>query len=86
MHIASTLFEFWRQKEVEQNRRITVSEVARDCGIHRDAIQRLLDNESTRFDGPTLAALCRYFGVASGAPIPFLIYEANTSERGNHAG
>ena len=85
MRIVSTLFEFWRQKEVEQNRRITVSEVSRDCGIHRDAIQRLLDNESTRFDGPTLAALCKFFDVPAG-PIPFLEYVPDESERGNHAG
>jgi DNA-binding Xre family transcriptional regulator len=71
MPIRSVLFAFWQQKEIELGRRVTVSEVARAANIHRDAIQRLLDNESTRFDGPTLAAICRFFGVPPG-PIPFL--------------
>jgi len=78
MALRSTLFEFWKQKEVEQGRRISVSEVSRACGIHREAIQRLLDNDSTRYDGPTIDALCKYFSVPDG-PIPFLVYKSDTA-------
>lgn len=81
MTIQSTLFEYWRAKEVEQGRRITVSEVARASSIHRDAIQRLLDNNSSRYDGPTLNALCRYFNVPAGTPIPFLVYAPDDPEQ-----
>lgn len=76
MTIKSTLFQFWQQHEAQTGRRLTVSEVARAAHVSRDAIQRLLDNDSTRFDGPTIDALCRYFDVAPGT-IPFLVYEAD---------
>jgi len=74
MAIKSTLFEFWRKAELDRGERITVSEVARAASISRSAIQRLLDGETSRFDGPTIDALCRFFGVPGGA-IPFLVFE-----------
>lgn len=80
MAIKSELFRYWQEQEVRLGRRITVSEVARSANLSRDAIQRLLDNNSTRFDGPTLAALCRYFNVPPGTPIPFLVYVPDDSE------
>lgn len=86
MAIKSELFKFWQEQEAKQERRITVAEVARATNLSRDAIQRLLDNNSSRFDGPTISALCRFFGVVSGEPIPFLTYVSDTPERGNHAG
>ena len=80
------LFEFWKNAELERGQRITVAEVVRATGLQRNTVQGLLDGETGRLDVHVLDALCRYFGVPSGAPIPFLIYEANTPERGNHAG
>lgn len=74
MAIRSTLFEFWRKTEVERGERLTVSEVARAAGVSRSAIQRLLDGETSRFDGPVVDALCEFFAVPDG-PIPFLVYE-----------
>ncbi len=79
MSIKSNLFQFWQQKELELNRRVTVSEVARATHVSRESIQRLLDNESTRFDAPVIDALCRYFDVPAG-PVPFLFYEPETGE------
>ena len=86
MAIKSELFRYWQEQEVRLGRRVTVSEVARSANLSRDAIQRLLDNNSTRFDGPTISAICEFFAVPPGTPIPFLIYESDESERGNHAG
>lgn len=79
MAIKSTLFEFWRKVEVGRGERLTVSEVARAAGVSRSAIQRLLDGETSRFDGPTIDAICAYFGVPDG-PIPFLAYEVDKPE------
>ena len=72
--IQSKLFQFWQQKEMEFGRRITVIEVSRATKISRETIQRLLDNDSTRFDGATMAGLCEFFSVPAG-PIPFLVFE-----------
>lgn len=85
MAIRSELFRYWQEQEVRLGRRVTVSEVARSADLSRDAIQRLLDNNSTRFDGPTISAICKFFNVPAGM-IPFLEYEPDDPERGNHAG
>jgi len=74
MGIKSTLFQYWQTKELEAGRRISVSEVARQTGVSRNAVQRLLDNDAARFDGATIAALCQFFDVPPG-PVPFLVYE-----------
>lgn len=74
MTIRSELFRFWQEKELELGRRVTVSEVARQTGVSRNTIQRLLDGDSSRFDGQTLSAICTYFHVPAGR-IPFLVYE-----------
>ncbi len=79
MAIKSMLFEFWKRAELERGERITVSGVAREAGISRSAIQRLLDGETSRFDGPTIDALCKFFDVPAG-PIPFLAYEVSEVE------
>lgn len=74
MATKSVLFEYWRQKEIERGKRITVTEVSREIGLHRDTIQKLLDDATGRYDKPVLDALCRYFDVPPG-PVPFLVYE-----------
>lgn len=79
--IKIALFEYWKKTELEQGRRITVAEVVRETGLQRNTIQGLLDGETSRFDAPVLDALCAYFGVPSGTPIPFLVYVSD-----NHAG
>lgn len=81
--IKNTLFEFWLEQERLAGRRMQVSEVAKATGLHHNTIQKMLQRETTRFDAPVLNALCRYFNVPPGAPVPFLIYESETPERGN---
>lgn len=83
--IKCTLFEAWKKAELERGRRITVIEVVNATGLSRNTVQGLLDGETTRFDAPVLAALCKYFSVPAG-PIPFLEYVPDDPERGNHAG
>lgn len=78
MPVKSTLFKFWQQKEIELGRNVTVAEVSRATGLHRDTIKRLLDDETTRFDKPVIEKLCDFFGVPEG-PIPFLYYEREKS-------
>lgn len=74
MPVRSTLFEFWKEQELKQGRTITVTDVSKATGLHRDTINRLLENKTSRFDEPVVDALCRFFDVPSGH-IPFLMYE-----------
>ena len=74
MAVKSNLFEFWRRKEIALRHRLTVAEVMRATGLHRDSIQGFLDGDVKRFDEPTLNKLCRYFDVPPG-PVPFIVYE-----------
>jgi hypothetical protein len=81
MAVKSTLFQFWQQKELEFGRIISIAEVSRATGLHRDTIKRLMDGETSRFDEPVIDKICGFFGVPDG-PIPFLAYERNLEEKG----
>ena len=74
MAVKSTLFQFWKQKELELGRTISITEVSNATGLHRDTIRRLLDDETTRFDKPVISGLCKFFEVPPGL-VPFLVYE-----------
>ena len=74
MAIKSNLFEYWKQKEIEWGRNISVSEVAKATKKSRDTIHRARTGQTTLPDQDTLAGLCKFFGVEAG-PVPFIIYE-----------
>lgn len=44
-------------------RKIKISELARDTGLHRNTITLLYQETATRVDLETIDNLCRYFGV-----------------------
>lgn len=69
----NTLFEFWKQKEIEWGRTIPVMEVADAIGTSRDTITRLRKGTTTRYDAPVISKVCQFFDVPAG-PIPFLVY------------
>lgn len=68
------LFSFWRDKEKELGRTITVIEVSKATGISRNTINSYLQQEVERPDLSVVGKLCAFFNVPPG-PIPFLIYE-----------
>ena len=84
MPVRSTLFVFWQKKEIEFGRSITIAEVAKATGLHRDTIKRLMDDNTSRFDEPVIDRLCDFFGVSPG-PIPFLVYEPHLHKGVNDA-
>lgn len=47
-------------------RKLKVSDVARDTGLHRNTISLLYHETATRVDLPAVEALCRYFGIQVG--------------------
>jgi len=73
MPIKVTLFEFWKQKEIEWSRTITVTEIKKATGISRDTLTRLRSGRTDNPDLYVVGKLCEFFEVPTG-PIPFLIY------------
>lgn len=47
-------------------RKLKVSDVARDTGLHRNTVALLYRETATRVDLPAVEALCRYFGIQVG--------------------
>jgi putative transcriptional regulator len=47
-------------------RKLKISDVARDTGLHRDTVTLLYEETATRVDLDAIEALCRYFGVNVG--------------------
>lgn len=83
--LVNNMPEFWRKKEVERGRIITVREVADNLNVSWDAIDRWKKGEVTkRYDDDILNGLCRFFGVPPG-PVPFLVYSPDTEEASHEA-
>lgn len=74
MSIKVTLFEFWKQKEIELGRTITVAEVTEATGVSRATIMRLRAGSTTRADWDVIGKLCRFFNIPPG-PVPFVVWE-----------
>ncbi len=47
-------------------RKLKISDVARDTGLHRNTITLLYQETATRVDLDAVEALCRYFDVGVG--------------------
>ncbi|MBE7939664.1 helix-turn-helix transcriptional regulator [Ramlibacter aquaticus] len=47
-------------------RKLKISDVARDTGLHRNTITLLYQETANRVDLEAVDALCRYFGVGVG--------------------
>jgi DNA-binding Xre family transcriptional regulator len=78
--IRTPLLDLWTDKEKREGRRLTLREVSRATQVTPEAISRLLKGESTRFDAHILVALCKYFGVPDGSPVPFLRVDYRDTE------
>ena len=49
--------------QMEQGRKVPLSEVAEKAGVARNALTRLEQGETERFDGEFIAKLCVFYGV-----------------------
>lgn len=47
-------------------RKLKISDVARDTGLHRNTVTLLYQETATRVDLDAIEALCRYFEIAVG--------------------
>lgn len=52
-------------------RKLKISDVARDTGLHRNTITLLYQETATRVDLDAIDALCRYFGIGVGDLLEF---------------
>ena len=53
-------------------RKLKISDVARDTGLHRNTITLLYQETATRVDLDAIEALCRYFDVSVGDLFEFM--------------
>jgi putative transcriptional regulator len=53
-------------------RKLKISDVARDTGLHRNTITLLYQETSARVDIEAMDKLCRYFGVSVGDLFEFV--------------
>ena len=51
------------ERSIQENRRITIIEVAKEAGVSHTTLNKYIHQRATRFDGDVLENLCRYFGV-----------------------
>lgn len=47
-------------------RKLKISDVARDTGLHRNTVTLLYQETATRIDLDAINALCRYFNIPVG--------------------
>jgi putative transcriptional regulator len=52
-------------------RKLKISDVARDTGLHRNTVTLLYQETATRVELEAVDALCRYFGVSVGELFEF---------------
>ena len=53
-------------------RKLKISDIARDTGLHRNTITLLYQETANRVDIDALDALCKYFGVNVGDILEFI--------------
>lgn len=53
-------------------RKLKISDVARDTGLHRNTITLLYQETSARVDLEAMEKLCKYFGVGVGDLFEFV--------------
>lgn len=53
-------------------RKLKISDVARDTGLHRNTITLLYQETSARVDIEAMDKLCKYFGVGVGDLFEFV--------------
>lgn len=71
--VTCELFDYWKQRERELGRPLTIEEVSQGSGVHRDTVSALYHGKMTRFDGRSVGNIAKFLGVPDGLPVPFLV-------------
>lgn len=71
--VVCELFDYWKQRERVLGRQLTIEEVARGAGVHRDTVSALYHGKAVRYDGRSIGEVAKFLGVPDGTPVPFLV-------------
>ncbi len=77
--IVSRAREIRLQRQAQEQRPLTMLEVATQIGIDRKALSRLEANKTVRFDGEVLEKLCVFYGVGIGDMLQLVEDESETN-------
>lgn len=69
------LKDFILQKQAEWGKEIPIKDIVEKTGVSRDTVSRLMHNKAKNVHQDTIFALCEYFGIPKGQPIPFIVYD-----------
>lgn len=69
------LRDYVLQKQAEWGREILIKDIASATGLSRDTVSRMWNGKVRNASEDTLFALCQFFGVPKGEPIPFVRYD-----------
>lgn len=61
MVIEFNLFELKQRLQLYQQKEVSLSQIARDSGLHRNTVERIFNNETSRIDLETVGRLLLYF-------------------------
>jgi putative transcriptional regulator len=81
MTINNTFSSLLAAKGIQEKRRITVAEVARETGIDQRTLGKWAANTITRYDAPALEALCKYFECQPGDLLVYIPETGQESEK-----
>jgi len=59
------------EKEFREKRKLTYRIIAQETGLTVSTLTAYLTQKATRFDGPTLETLCKYFDCQPGDILTF---------------
>lgn len=71
--IISELSDYWRRKELEWGRIITINEVAKETKLDWETVNNLKAGTTKRFDSHVIGKICDFFGIKEGETVPFLV-------------
>ena len=63
------------QKQAEWGRKILIKDIVEGTGLSRDTVSRLWNGKTRNANEETLFALCAFFDIPKGEPIPFILYD-----------
>jgi len=66
-------------KEFRERRRVTIQEIARETGITRNTLSKLLNQHGASVRTENLDRLCAYFGCGLGELVEFVSNAAETT-------